>query len=224
MRKEAGYGCFFAAILIYLSVSAGCQREHKEWQLEIEQIKAPSVGILYDQITQICGNTPLKKCDAYVITRNRLDLDDNNASDILKHRYGLLFYIQYSHLPDKGGFKRTPHMDSHCRFVLQPCESKENHVDAFQYPDASRGCGFPGGEFSRYQPKYSVLYPVDKLRTIGYITDEEKDQKDLCLFYKLEMSGGPVTPVWRIYSNKIRYPAEEINRLMDEYRQLKGGS
>lgn len=99
--------------------------------------------------------------------------------------------------------------------VLQPCSLEKIHPNFTDYPVYA--VNFLGDKvFNR--PNIYVFFSIEKLFEVGYITEDEQSQQDLCLFRK-EHYEDMGTKYYR-ESNDLVYTAEEINEIRAEYERL----
>ncbi len=102
--------------------------------------------------------------------------------------------------------------------VLIPCDSSLNYDDYIKYPIYFRfDDKYP--EEPLLPKKYGAFFKVEDLKELGYIAKDRDEQKDLCLFEKMKLSGWG----WVNYfsSNRLIYKPQEINAVMDEYEALR---
>jgi hypothetical protein len=114
--------------------------------------------------------------------------------------------------------------------IMQPCEYEMKYYDSKKYPISSLGYDLETGYRGSLSPKplsekyyRSYSFSIEKMKKLGYISDNKANQKDLCVFARVHnVEGGKLWGADDIYitSNILTYSAETINMIMVEYESL----
>jgi hypothetical protein len=141
----------------------------------------------------------------------------------------ILEKIEKDYIMTNGSKKYLPRLGFHINstntssqiygFLLNPCISTEEYdttkIKPKEYEDS----------LVLNRDSYNSLYDLDiyfniqKLKELGYISKKKEEQKDLCLFnqWTYEGEGRLGSTLNYFYTNKLRYKAEDLNRIIEVY-------
>ena len=216
--NAVAFSCLLTTVLI---VMTGCFKVKEFYITDKISKDSPSLVIenildIYQQYQGSYDGTDNGNKDI----KYRYKYSGNFTQESLENTYRLSFYIKLdsTNLEEVTGIED----DEHKIFgiVLLPCDSSLDYSDYEKYPifnfgdqvrfytETNRTIGITGAHLK-----------IEDLEEIGYISEDRNEQKDLCLFEKTETSGWG----WKhnTSSNKLRYTAQEINAIMEEYEGLR---
>ena len=219
--NAVAFSCLLATVLI---VMTGCFKVKEFYITDKISKDSPSLVIenildIYQQYQGSYNGTDNENKDI----KYRYKYSGNFTQESLENTYRLSFYIKLdsTDFAKVTGFEHVSESDRVANgIVLLPCDSSLDYSDYKKYPifefatqvrfytETNRTIGITGAHFK-----------IEDLEEIGYISEDRNEQKDLCLFEKTETSGWG----WKhnTSSNKLRYTAQEINAIMEEYEGLR---